>query len=374
MKTVIIHLGTHKAASTSVQLFLSHNREALKALGICYPQAPPPTSFAHHGLAWTIIRRYTSLERRPANYSLDDALDAFGASECDTLLLSSEDFLTTAFYEGFLAQFFTTLRATFDRVVVCAYVRSRNDFFTSSYNEWIKSLSYSKDFESYITQVLKGGQAPMNYTRSLSAWAERADQAVFLPFVPQRFGKRPEIYLLRQLGLSEAEADGLEPFSDVALNPSIGPMSVIAYRRLSLLVHAQDWYDQYALAKLEVLLKELEKKADAREWNSRKFRALTSDHVERVKAVFSEIDDQFAKTHFDAPWSTLFPQDNEVSVTSEISYDSLDVALQEEIDQFVTESFECARAIYCDEFESTDPQGDTLEDTSPSDTGAAASA
>lgn len=349
MKTVIIHLGTHKAASTSVQLFLSHNRENLKAMGVCYPEAPAPTGFAHHGLAWTIIRRYTKLERRPANFSLNDALAAFVESDGHTLMLSSEDFLTTAFYDGFLDEFFAELKERFDKVVVCAYVRSRKDFFNSSYNQWIKSLSYSKDFEHYLRQVLSGLQAPMHYTKALSAWAERADSSVFLPFIPSVFGAQPETYLLHQLGFSAAETEHLEAFTLGAVNASIGPRAIVAFRRLSARLHEQDWYDHYALAKREILLHELEAKAQAMEWNHDKFRALSEQQAAKVREVFAKDDDLFASTYLGTPWSELFPQDKEVDKSTELDYERLGQVLQRDIDQFVDDGLLRAKQIYCDD-------------------------
>ncbi|WP_439100615.1 hypothetical protein [Congregibacter sp.] len=346
MKTVIVHLGTHKAASTSIQLFLAHNRDRLEEMGLCYPEAPPPTGFAHHGLAWTIIRRYTKLERRPANYSLEDAIQAFENTDCDTLMLSSEDFLTTAFYEGFLDEFFMDLRKTFDRVVVCAYVRSRKDFFNSSYNQWVKSLSYSKNFDRYIDQVLSGLQAPMHYTKSLSDWADRSDSAMFLPFHTKTFGDHPEKYLLNQLGFSGEAIDRLDPLPFGAVNASIGTKAIVAFRKLSSLLHDQDWYDHYSLAKREVLLHELEAKAEKLGWNDDKFRALSEQQAARVKHVFSQDDDQFAENFWNTRWSLSFPQDEKIDLPSELEYGALDNALRSEIDQFVSEGYSRAEEIY----------------------------
>jgi hypothetical protein len=62
LKTVILHLGTHKAASTAIQLFLARNREELERSGICYPCAPAPTPFAHHGL--TSLSAHSKVKKR----------------------------------------------------------------------------------------------------------------------------------------------------------------------------------------------------------------------------------------------------------------------------------------------------------------------
>lgn len=346
MKTAIIHLGTHKAASTSIQLFLSHNREALREAGICYPEAPPPTSFAHHGMAWTIIRRYTGLERRPANFSLEDALAQFADSEADTLFLSSEDFLTTSFYEGFLDEFFARLRQTFERIVVCAFVRSRKDFFNSSYNQWVKSLSFSQHFGHYLNQALSGVQAPMHYTKALSLWGELADERVFLPFLPKTFGAAPELYLLEKLGVQASVIESLEPFSSAALNASIGPRAVIAFRRLSHSLHESDWYEHYDLEKREMLLYELENWAADNGWNTDKFRAMTPQQAQRIADVFAAEDEQFSRRYFAAGWAELFPQDAKHDASTQLSYADLDEALRSEVDDFVRAGFRLAKDIY----------------------------
>lgn len=384
MKTVIIHLGTHKAASTTVQLYLDHNREALREAGICYPLAPPPTSFAHHGMAWSVIQRYTELRRRPGNFSLADALKQFegsvellegvegvegvggadgaesadsveGAeeklSECSTLLLSSEDFLTTSFYDGFLEEFFAELRETFDRVIVCAYVRSRKDFFTSSYNQWIKSLSYSKTFDVYLTQVLRGLQAPMQYTKSLGLWGEHADEAIFLPFLPKAFESTPEQHLLMRLGVSEEALQAFEPFSTAALNASIGPRAILACRRLSHSLHSTEWYEHYAHEKTELLLNELESWIEEREWNAVKFRAVEERHVKHLRELFAETDDAFAQRYLGAEnWLELFPQDAGADEPTEVGYKDLNAEEKAEIDAFVRQGFRLARDIHLHDF------------------------
>lgn len=346
MSTAIIHLGTHKAASTSIQLFLAHNRERLAEGGVCYPLAPPPTSFAHHGLAWSIIRKYTSLERRPANFSLSNALDQFRESEADTLVLSSEDFLTTSSYDGFLQSFFSELRETFERVMVCAFVRSRLDFFNSSYNQWVKSLSYSKHFSQYIDQVLTGGQAQMHYTRSLALWGQHADKCVYLPFHVGQFDAAPERVLLQNLGLERDLVESLEAFSTAALNASIGPLAIIAFRRLAHVLHQSDWYEHYDLEKREQLLHGLEARAAGAGWNAEKFRAATRTHAERIQRAFSAEDDLFAETFLGASWQEIFPQDYRINDSTELRYADLDDAIKAEIDEFVGEGLCTARAIY----------------------------
>lgn len=301
-----------------MQLFLSHNRQNLQAEGICYPIAPEPTSFAHHGMPWVYIHQYIGATDRPGNFTFNDALSAFKSSGCHTLLLSSEDFLNCVDYQGFLPEFNSLLRSHFDKIVVTAFVRGRKRFLSSSYNEWVKSLVYAHDFQSYLDRVTKGKRAPIHYTRALLAWAEIADTAIYTPFKPATFTMPIQDVFLENLGISKATIDGFEPFSSVPLNTSIGPKSVFAYRQLKQRLDQFDWFDPYRLQQREALSNFLQAYTDQQGWNCQPFRVFTKERLATVNAVFGKEDQDFANAHFAADWQDIFQDEHVPEKVTEI--------------------------------------------------------
>jgi len=345
-KRLILHLGTHKAGSTSVQLYLHHNREALAALGICYPLAPPPTHFAHHGLPWVYIQQHTGVTNRPGNYPLADALQQFQATGCHTLLLSSEDFLTCTPYPDFLENFFLELRNTFDTITVCAFVRGRKAFFTSSYNQWIKSLSYTKDFESYLQQTLSGGRSVMHYTNSLDQWAQQADESVYLAFAPEQFTRSVEEELLAALGVDDNQRRHFSTFSAQPQNVSIDALAVLGYRTLVLELQQKAWFDHSDLMKRGPYEKNLRRYFIESNNQAERLTVFNQTRLEQIRLRFGAQDEHFAKRYFGRNWCSVFPNDTLSDVVTEKQFDTLTPSEHRQLEAFVHYGLETAEALY----------------------------
>jgi succinoglycan biosynthesis protein ExoM len=90
MSELVLHLGTHKTGTTSIQHFMSSNREALKRQGILYPDSKPffgGSSQAHHEFAHAVARDAIGGDRRIQRFvsTLRSAADHY-----DHIVLSSE--------------------------------------------------------------------------------------------------------------------------------------------------------------------------------------------------------------------------------------------------------------------------------------------
>lgn len=95
---LIVHLGFHKTASTYLQHLLNGNARALAARGIWYqPQKHYP---AHHQAAWALLNE--------DGLQLETVLRGARLSNCDTVILSSEDLEAVPFNPGVA----TTIEAT----------------------------------------------------------------------------------------------------------------------------------------------------------------------------------------------------------------------------------------------------------------------
>jgi hypothetical protein len=348
LQTVVIHLGTHKAASTSIQLYLARNRAALLGHGICYPNAPPPTPFAHHALAWRYIRKYSRATDRSGNYSLQQAFDEFNNSACHTLLLSSEDFMNCSAYDGFMPEFFGTLRQVFQRVVVIAYVRDRAAFFAASYNQWVKALVYSGDFQSYLDRVLQGNQAQMHYTRSLTTWADASDTALYMPLPAPAQGHSIEKEFLAALGIDPTRFSSFEKPAYNVANASIGPLALLAYRITKDRLDDMDWFDPYNLRAREPLNTALLSWAGQYGWNESRPQLVDAVRLAAIRQVFGREDERFAQRFFSGPWNEVFDDKARLVDTNECCYEALSQTQRATVDEFVDRAVDLAATLYSD--------------------------
>lgn len=129
MSKIILHIGTHKTATSSLQYVLSSNRSLLESLGISYPRAEWGT--AHHSLPahWVPL---------PEKYQLKGGIDAWRRglgvmSDRDyTVLLSSEEFSRGAPDRVHMGQLRELLRG-FDEVEIWCTLRNQASYIQACY-------------------------------------------------------------------------------------------------------------------------------------------------------------------------------------------------------------------------------------------------
>jgi hypothetical protein len=315
-------------------------------MGVFYPKPPAIPKFAHHSIAWTYAYVYYPGELPTPNFTFEDAMRDFRASGCDTLFLSSEDFLLATFHEGYLDSIFRDLRSCFDKVLVTAYVRNRKDFFTSSYNEWVKSLSYSGDFDNYFSTVLKGQQATMHYTKSLCMWAERADEASYLPFHSGPSGLSVEKRLLKSLGLCDEDLLQLRERSTGPVNASIGSMAILAFRRVAERLATCEWFDPHNFEKRSRLKESMISDVEAVGWNEQRLRVFNPERVQAMKSVFGDDDQIFSQQFFDADWREVYPDELECEAVTELNYEDMGQAECAMLSEFEKRSIDNGARIF----------------------------
>jgi hypothetical protein len=90
-KEILIHIGTHKTGTTSIQNFLAMNREyLLKHDGIYFPKTGTlGTNTGHHNIAWQLLNNNRFNENLGG---LSDLLKDLEKKNFKLAILSSEDF------------------------------------------------------------------------------------------------------------------------------------------------------------------------------------------------------------------------------------------------------------------------------------------
>ncbi len=165
---LIIHIGTHKTGTTSLQSVLARGAEALLPHGIRYLQRGRGDGFAHHKLAWALRGR------RNTDMSVWDRLRAeLAASKSPTNLLSSE-----AFWLEDPAEVKRQLGDTQD-VRIVLYVRRQDKYLQSLYKQTVAS-GRKPDFAAWLAEMHVRG----DYLSVVRNWAAQfgADAVTVLPY------------------------------------------------------------------------------------------------------------------------------------------------------------------------------------------------
>jgi hypothetical protein len=151
-RPVILHVGTHKTATTSLQLFLEENRALLAQAGLLLPMAgrPPAMQWGNHRLAWELLA-FGSSDDLPALAA------ELRAQMPPAALLTSEDFSLLCTRPDTLASMASTLRAEGYLPKVIIYVRPQAPYIESMYVERIKH-DQIRPLDEYLDEIYATGQ------------------------------------------------------------------------------------------------------------------------------------------------------------------------------------------------------------------------
>ncbi len=187
---LVLHIGTHKTGTTSIQKFCARNRARLRAGGVWYPDYDligKESHYAHHHLANAIAGLPTSRgQRADAARFFEAARAQAGAREI--VLVSAEAFsrhvsppveLAANEYQvaGTDERYWAGRRAFVEQVAaavgsedveVVAVLRRQDECAESMFKERVKGTSYAEPFEDY----LEGFSHRFRYFDQLSVWAE----------------------------------------------------------------------------------------------------------------------------------------------------------------------------------------------------------
>jgi hypothetical protein len=149
-RTLILHIGTNKTGSTTLQRVLLENRQSLLAQGVYYPETPRGTSHLLLCMAFTSFKTiWTQTEKKawrgidPIKY-LDSYRESFRAEiaalppEIATVIISSENFAQSVKDAEDIAALRAYLDPMFDRFKVVVYLRRQDGHFASSYTQQLR--------------------------------------------------------------------------------------------------------------------------------------------------------------------------------------------------------------------------------------------
>ena len=195
----ILHIGTEKTGSTSLQTALSANREHLSERGILYSEAAG--SLNSRALAAAFCQ-YSSDDNYLARLGIGDVtqhtvwrtdlLDKIrkevitAQTSHDTFVMSSEHFSSRLVSEGRIASLKSFLLTLFKNIDVACYLRRQDRMAASRHNEVLRAGFAEPIFPN--VQTSEGLPLLFDFDALLRRWSELAGQIALKPRI---FDKKP---------------------------------------------------------------------------------------------------------------------------------------------------------------------------------------
>lgn len=167
---LIIHIGTHKTASTALQVLMSRHRKSLAEGGILYPKtdrAPAPNKTKHATVVNALVAGKRDFAEEHARLVRE-----FEASGCHTMILSQERLSAPLTQAPGLVKRFEIFMNSFD-IEVIAVLRRQDYFVESMWNQGSKTRLVTTPVEKYLTR--KNMQRHINYLDTLENWKQVGD-------------------------------------------------------------------------------------------------------------------------------------------------------------------------------------------------------
>lgn len=208
-RTLIIHIGWHKTATSLIQLYFARYREKLREYGVCYPvidEQPNSRRIRHSYLVLSIRHRLqlNDLSRNVKVCDFDELVESSAkdmiASGCRFAVLSDEG-LSLA--EPGIAKLMGRYRDYFEDIKIIAYLRRQDYFLESFYAQLVKVQPYriSLSFEDFIhdPQIIQRA----DYALILNWWAQEfgRENILVAPFEPDTISPDPLTCFFKLSGL-----------------------------------------------------------------------------------------------------------------------------------------------------------------------------
>jgi len=177
MNELIIHPGIHKTGSTALQFFLWSKYEALKDIGVLYPETGRSSidsiRYGHHEVPWGLIGR------QGFNVDIvDSVLAEFKDSNCNRMVLSSEEFGRVD--KKGVKIFIDKVSEVFEKIRIVVFVRHQVDVLQGSFGTDIVYNGVLLDIMTYVEQI----DIEVDYLVIERLWKEAnlEIEVIFCPF------------------------------------------------------------------------------------------------------------------------------------------------------------------------------------------------
>jgi hypothetical protein len=175
---LLIHIGSHKTGSTSIQHFCTLNRELLKSHGYLYPKNPD-SAYVPNYLAAQLAKGQGD---RTAEY-LSKVREQAKRRKCHTVIISAESFYGMTWFfldtpgrtregdywqsEARLIEEMRKCCKGFDEIKIACYLRPQDEYAVSLYNQFVKNnFGISDSFQEWAEKA----KPIFDYERHIRLW------------------------------------------------------------------------------------------------------------------------------------------------------------------------------------------------------------
>ncbi len=246
-RELILHIGTSKTGSTSIQHILDANRKALLADGVCYPQTPGSKSHLLLATAFTSfpnmlkdVNNALWLGQKPET-TIAAHLDALAAevgalpASVDRVILSCEQFSMYQRTEKEVQLLHDYVHRLADRCTVVVYLRRQDEHFASLYSQFLR-LGHLRAPD---LNHLHGFHQDYDYAAFMSRWANVFGKDRVIPRVFERGADKSFDVMEDFAALCRIDLSRLTAGRDVPRNQSMNAAGQTALRQLGLLLQAK---------------------------------------------------------------------------------------------------------------------------------------
>lgn len=293
----ILHVGSAKTGTSSIQLMLKKSRKRFLQHGILVPQTGQRTYGAHHRLAHDLA----GLSEGSSDSVEQEFLREISRSSAHTVLMSSENFWPLLSVQHRAERLIDCLGALGFQIEVVVYVRNQPQYVNSSYVQNVKTWLYSGEFSDFAGRA-RSQRNKFTYSHWLT-FAERHGVSLLArPFSEpvRRTGVTRDF--LATIGLSSAE--GFD--SEIERNVSVGPFAVEVARRLVRRIGGPDRLTRLQADQCRSIF---QRELKSRRVDDDVYCGLTTSLAADVETQFAEDNARFSHAAWGKPWDEVFASD-----------------------------------------------------------------
>lgn len=179
MKTLYLHIGTAKTATSSIQKYCLINQEVLNKYNYSYPLMPfeyPGVNERRNGhfLLYTFHEeRWTDEDKQEYRDNLAEGLKRVKQifKEVDNIVLSDESLWTASSYTRYNP--IEIIKKDADEnnytVKVIVYLRRQDNYISSRWNQFVKYEGRPQTFKNHVKWIMNNNRLIVEYDKSLDA-------------------------------------------------------------------------------------------------------------------------------------------------------------------------------------------------------------
>ena len=305
MRRAIVHIGTPRTGTTSLQHILSRLRPALAGAGILYPDLTPASAtgphLSHQHLGESLDGRRPARDRAELLGSLSAQLRA---TRCDVVVLSYEGLCQLPSALGVPRTLAALFAAEGFAMEAAMTVKPQADYLNSLYTWRAQFLREGRTFPAFALAWM--GSARLDLRRMAAPWRAASGGRLHVVPVRDRQSDRPLVErtlaglgLLDRVGPLLTKAD-----AELTENRSPGPAAVEVLRRLH-----RGGARQALRARSREASRFVEGMARSRGLDTAGFRGVSPALQARATARWAAANDALAREAWNVPWTSRVPMD-----------------------------------------------------------------